>query len=114
MIDGRRHRVSLDKRFPDTIIRSVAEAVAARERLLPLLRADAPPVAAAAPRPEGVTLSEVATRYAAAQADNPDRSATYLGNLGACLALITSAPIADALAARPADARRPPGDRRHR
>jgi integrase len=118
MIDGHRQRVSFDTRFriklidgkrqvvpfdprasdPGSLIRSVADAVAARDAFLTTWRTGGPTATAAAPAPTaaGVTLGELATRYAAAQADNPDRSATYLGNLDACLALITSAPIADA------------------
>ena len=76
-------------------IRSVAEAVAARETLLrdvagrTLWPRHGPARRAAGP----VTLAELAARYARAQAENPDRAPTYHGNLRACLALITAAPL---------------------
>ena len=123
MIDGHRQRVSLDTRFrlkvvdgklqpvpfdkrapdPGTLIRSVAHAVAARDAFLTAWRTEGPAApAAAATRPAaGVTLEELATRFKAAQADDPDRSATYHGNLRACLALITGAAIPDARAHGP-------------
>jgi integrase len=107
MVDGQRRRISLDRHFGHTKIRSVKDAIAARDALLqqwrdgalaPGRRSRSP--AAATPAGGGddvVTLAVLAQRFQDAKKEDPDRSKTWKGNLRACCAKVTETPLKEAV-----------------